>query len=171
MQLHVAVLRIFHCLRRSSIQQIDFHRDVRLIGINIVIGACAQSDRMNTADRLPGILRRMAMVSIPMLIFAPSGALSAAEAPASLTHYRCYICHADREAGVGPAFADVAAFYRGRKDATSKIANEIRQGIRGGGPWHMPPHPEISPAEAREMARYIMSLPRESAAPLKVDRP
>jgi len=40
----------------------------------------------------------------------------------------------------------------------TRIANDIRAGIRGGGPWHMPPHPEVSPEEARTMARYIMSL-------------
>ena len=82
----------------------------------------------------------------------------AAEPPPSLTHFRCYICHSDHETLVGPAFVDIASAYRGRKDAVAKIANDIRAGIRGGGPWHMPPHPEVSPAEARKMARHIMSL-------------
>ena len=82
----------------------------------------------------------------------------AAEAPKSLTLYRCYTCHSDREAGAGPAFADVAAAYRGKRNATVVIASEIRAGIVGGGPWHMPPHPEVSPAEAKTMAQYIMSL-------------
>lgn len=83
---------------------------------------------------------------------------TAAEPPDSLTRYRCYICHADREPLAGPAFADVAAALRGRRDAVAKIEIAIREGIRGGGPWHMPPHPEVSPADARAMARYIMSL-------------
>jgi cytochrome c551/c552 len=82
----------------------------------------------------------------------------AADPPPSLTHHRCYICHSDQEALVGPAFADIAAAYRGRKDAVDRIAKDIRAGVRSGGPWHMPPHPEISPSEARAMARYIMSL-------------
>lgn len=81
-----------------------------------------------------------------------------AEPPPSLNHYRCYICHSNQETLVGPAFAAVAAAYRGRRDAVTRIANDIRAGIRGGGPWHMPPHPEVSPEEARTMARYIMSL-------------
>ena len=59
---------------------------------------------------------------------------------------------------MGPAFADVAAAYRGQRDAVTRIANAIRAGMRSGGPWHMPPHPEVSPDEARAMARYIMSL-------------
>lgn len=75
-----------------------------------------------------------------------------------LTQYKCYICHADHETKAGPAYVDVARRYRADPDAVSRLAREIRRGIRGGGPWHMPPHPEVAPAEARAMARYIMSL-------------
>ena len=32
--------------------------------------------------------------------------------PPSLSRYRCYICHSDRETLVGPAFADIAAFSK-----------------------------------------------------------
>ena len=102
------------------------------------------------------------------LVMAPASLAAAGlvvEPPTLLTHYRCYTCHSDREARVGPALREIAAFYRGRQDAVSKIAADIRRGIKGGGPWHMPPHPEVSPEEARVMARYIMSLePREAAA-------
>jgi cytochrome c551/c552 len=87
-----------------------------------------------------------------------SQAALAAEPPPSLTHYRCYICHSDREPLVGPAFADIATAYQGRRDAVPSIANDIRAGMKTGGPWHMPPHPEVSREEARAMARYIMSL-------------
>lgn len=77
---------------------------------------------------------------------------------ALLTHYKCYICHADRETKAGPAYVDVAEQYRRSPNAVSMIALEIRRGLRHGGPWHMPPHPEVSVAEARAMARYIVSL-------------
>lgn len=91
-----------------------------------------------------------------------SGASAGDPAPVDprtlLTQYKCYICHADRETKAGPAYVDVAAHFRGKRDAASTIAGEIRRGLRRGGPWHMPPHPEVSPAEARAMARYIMSL-------------
>jgi cytochrome c len=83
---------------------------------------------------------------------------AAAEPPPSLTRYRCYICHSDQDPLAGPAFVDVAKSYGGRRDAIDSIARDIRDGVRTGGPWHMPPHPEVSPAEARAMARYIMSL-------------
>lgn len=75
-----------------------------------------------------------------------------------LTEHKCYICHSDYEAKAGPAYVDVAAQFRGRREAEEVIAAEIRNGIRGGGPWHMPPHPEVSANEARAIARYIMSI-------------
>ena len=102
----------------------------------------------------------------PIVVFltvVAQGAL-AAEPPPALTHYRCYICHSDQDALVGPAFADVARSYQGRRDAVDSIAHDIRAGIRTGGPWHMPPHPEVSAEEAHAMARYIMSLPPLPAA-------
>jgi cytochrome c551/c552 len=58
----------------------------------------------------------------------------------------------------GPAFADVAAVYRREPDAVRRMADVIRAGAASGGPWHMPPHPEVSAREARAMARYILSL-------------
>ena len=88
----------------------------------------------------------------------------AAEPPPSLTHRRCYICHADHDTLVGPSFADVALRYRGKRTAVTDISNQIRAGIRGGGPWHMPPHPEVSPDEARAMARYIMTVKPQAEA-------
>jgi cytochrome c len=94
----------------------------------------------------------------------------AAEAPPSLTHYRCYTCHSDREALAGPSFAEVAAAWQGRRDAVSRIAADIRAGMRSGGPWHMPPHPEVSRDEARAMARYIMSLAPQQPSVREVKR-
>lgn len=91
-------------------------------------------------------------------------AAAAAEPPASLTTYRCYLCHADRETRAGPAFEEVAARYRGTPRAVDVIADEIRSGLRTGGPWHMPPHPEVSERDARTMARYILSLKPEPAS-------
>jgi cytochrome c len=101
---------------------------------------------------------KMAWSIIVLGALAVSQGAPGAEPPSSLTRFRCYVCHSDRETLAGPAFADVAAAYRGRQDAVTRIARDIRAGTRGGGPWHMPPHPEVSPAEARAMARYIMSL-------------
>jgi cytochrome c len=105
------------------------------------------------------------------LLSAPAAAAGTPIDPATaFTHYRCYTCHSDREALAGPAFAEIAARYRGRKDAVSHVAEVISRGVRTGGPWHMPPHPEVSRDEARAMARYIMSLGDKAPAPQPADR-
>jgi cytochrome c len=92
-----------------------------------------------------------------------AGLLSIGEAQAQapqvlMQQYKCYICHADDEFKTGPAYADVAAKYKGNPEAVAILSSTIRKGAHGTGPWHMPPHPEVSDADARKMARYILSL-------------
>jgi cytochrome c551/c552 len=109
------------------------------------------------------------ILAMPLAAAADSAATT--EARALLTQYRCYVCHDDRDTVTGPAFADVAAQLHGQRSAVSDIAQAIRQGVRRGGPWHMPPHPEVSRTEANAMARYIMSLATESPAPPGAAKP
>jgi cytochrome c len=85
------------------------------------------------------------------------GAARAQDAQALLHRYRCDLCHADTAAKTGPSYAVIAAGYRGDAKAARKVAALIRSGAHGAGPWHMPPHPELSAAEASKMARYILS--------------
>ena len=115
------------------------------------------------ANKLRILTRSLPWIAVSTML--PSLAAEADTAPppdarSLLTQYKCYICHADRETKAGPAYADVAARLRDNPDAVSLIAHEIRRGLRRGGPWHMPPHPEVSTAEARTIARYIMSVKR-----------
>ena len=84
--------------------------------------------------------------------------LARAQAPAMLEQYKCYFCHTDREPKAGPAFADIAARYRGKPQATRMLVASVRNGRHGEGPWHMPPHPEVSEADAKTMVEYILSL-------------
>ena len=81
-----------------------------------------------------------------------------AQAPLMLQQYKCYFCHTDNEAKTGPAFVDVAARYRGRPKAITILVATVRKGRHGNGPWHMPPHPEVSEADAKQIVRYILSL-------------
>jgi cytochrome c len=100
-------------------------------------------------------------------IATPVPACAQVQTPqALLREYKCYICHADTDTKAGPAYVDVAARYRGKREAVAAIAAIIRNGRHGGGPWHMPPHPEVSDTDARAMARYILSLePRAALSP------
>jgi|SRR6516225_1227943 cytochrome c len=87
-----------------------------------------------------------------------ASAAQAEDAQALLGKYNCNFCHARDEAKTGPAFIDIAERYSGDTKAIAKLTVEIRNGAHGAGPWHMPPHPEVSEADARSMARYILAL-------------
>lgn len=83
-----------------------------------------------------------------------------ADAPAALDQYACSSCHAVHEGGVGPAFAWVAWRYRGRHGAQDAVAAFITRG--GEGPWGgVMPDLAVSPAQARELAQWILALPPE----------
>ncbi len=91
------------------------------------------------------------------LTMSAAGAAQAQTAQELLDRYRCGSCHADTEAKAGPAFVDVAARYAGNPQAIAIVSDFLRNGARGSGPWHMPPHPEISAGDANTIARYILS--------------
>ena len=71
----------------------------------------------------------------------------------------CMRCHGFERSYVGPTFADVGKRYAARADGTEYIARKIREG--GGGEWGrnlMPRHPQITEAQALQMAQWIVSL-------------
>ncbi len=88
---------------------------------------------------------------------AASGALGA-DTEALLEQYRCTICHAAREPLAGPSWSDIAARYRNQKQAEAVLTAKIRAGARGGGLWHMPPHPEVSKRDAEAIASWILAF-------------
>lgn len=71
----------------------------------------------------------------------------------------CLACHAVDNKLVGPAYKDVAAKYKGDKSAEGKLATKIQKG--GSGAWGqipMPANPQVSDAEAKTLAKWILSL-------------
>ena len=98
----------------------------------------------------------MALSSVLAMLF--NTAWAAGTPPQELLEkYRCTICHAESVAAAGPAWVDIATHYLGEQQANKLLADKIRSGAHGGGPWHMPPHPEVSEADAATLARYILS--------------
>ncbi|GAB4091116.1 c-type cytochrome [Flaviaesturariibacter terrae] len=93
---------------------------------------------------------------------ATESTTAAAGAPAGkalIAKSDCLSCHKETEPMVGPAYNAIARRYAGREDAVPTLAAKI---IRGGsGNWGqtpMTPHAGLSPDDADEMARYILSL-------------
>jgi cytochrome c len=71
----------------------------------------------------------------------------------------CLACHQIDKRKYGPNFKEVAAKYADRKNAVDMLAKKIRQGGTGvWGPDVMPPQPQVSAAEARTLAMYVLSL-------------
>ena len=90
-----------------------------------------------------------------------AGLLSAAPAFANADLAKaknCLACHATDKKLVGPAYKDVAAKYAGQKDAAATLATKIQKG--GVGVWGqvpMPPNPQVSEAEAKTLAEWVLS--------------
>jgi cytochrome c len=90
-------------------------------------------------------------------LLAASATASASEALAKSKG--CLNCHAIDSKRVGPAYKDVAQKYAGQADASAKLAAKVIQG--GGGAWGgmaMPPNPQVSPDEAKQLVQWILSL-------------
>ncbi|HXI01410.1 MAG TPA: c-type cytochrome [Sphingobacteriaceae bacterium] len=71
----------------------------------------------------------------------------------------CLACHKINEQLVGPAYSAVAAKYSNTDANLNYLADKIISG--GAGVWGevpMSPHSALSKADAKEMARYILSL-------------
>jgi len=71
----------------------------------------------------------------------------------------CLACHAVDNKLVGPGYKEVAAKYKGDKSAEDKLAQKIMKG--GSGVWGqipMPANPQVSAAEAKTLAKWVLSL-------------
>lgn len=70
----------------------------------------------------------------------------------------CMACHAMDKKLVGPAYKEVAKKYAGDKSAADKLAGKIVKG--GAGVWGavpMPANPQVSEAEAKKLAAWVLS--------------
>lgn len=66
---------------------------------------------------------------------------------------------------MGPPFQQIAARYRDRADALDYLARKIRNGSVGEwGRTVMPRQPQVTEAQAHEMALWLVSLPVPPAA-------
>jgi sulfite dehydrogenase len=81
----------------------------------------------------------------------------------------CFNCHNTQTKIIGPAYKDVAAKYRGKPDAIEKVSHQIRNGGSGlWGPIPMPPFKQLSDAQVKILADWILSpelLAPKSLAP------
>ena len=96
-----------------------------------------------------------------LLIMAAMAAISApAMADEALAKSKnCMACHAVDKKLVGPAYKDIAKKYAGDAKAVDMLAAKIIKG--GSGVWGaipMPANPQVSEADAKKLASWVMGL-------------
>ena len=97
----------------------------------------------------------------PIVLGLAFGAILASPAFASADlaqKKNCMACHAADKKVIGPAYKEVATKYAGQKDAADKLAQKILKG--GSGVWGavpMPANPQVSDAEAKTLATWVLS--------------
>lgn len=75
------------------------------------------------------------------------------------TAKNCMACHAMDKKLVGPAYKEVARKYASDNTAADKLASKIIKG--GSGVWGavpMPANPQVSEAEAKKLAAWVLSV-------------
>jgi cytochrome c len=96
-----------------------------------------------------------ALTALAAITVAPAAYAS----PELAQKKNCMACHAIDKKLVGPAFKDVAAKHAKDKDAVAKLADKIIKGGSGvWGPVPMPANAQVSPAEAKLLATWVLSL-------------
>ncbi len=93
------------------------------------------------------------------LIAATAVAAPALADQALATAKNCMACHAVDKKLVGPSYKEVATKYAAQKDAVDKLALKIVKGGAGvWGPVPMPANPQVSEAEAKKLAAWVMTI-------------
>lgn len=73
--------------------------------------------------------------------------------------HNCVACHSNERKMLGPSYRDIAAKYAANPRAAEILAKKIKDG--GAGVWGqmpMPPHPQMSDADALTLARHILTI-------------
>ena len=103
-------------------------------------------------------MKSLALPAAVVFTFA-SGAALAADAQQLLKEKACLSCHTVDKKLVGPAYTEVAAKYKSRKDAEAYLTKKIKEGSTGvWGPIPMPPNGTVGDDEAKTLAKYILTV-------------
>lgn len=102
----------------------------------------------------------MAAVALPAILLVNQP--GRADVPAGQQLFEkndCTTCHAVDHKLVGPSYQDVARKFAGQSDAMQTLVDAIRKGHVGTwGQVPMPPHPNISDTDLKEIVNWILSL-------------
>lgn len=108
----------------------------------------------------------MKALTLATLVLAAWGPATALASEKLAQEKQCMGCHAIKTDGAAPSFQRIAAQWKGKTNAEAQMVFTIREGSAGtGGPhWgkaKMPDQserPRVSEGEARQLARWILTL-------------
>ncbi len=72
--------------------------------------------------------------------------------------YGCLACHAVDKKVIGPSYKEVAAKYKGQKDAEAKLVDKVKKGSTGvWGKIPMPPNASVPDADIKALVKWVLS--------------
>ena len=93
------------------------------------------------------------------------------EGVAEISRSNCTGCHDFKANSAGPSFAAISNRYAGKPTAVALLADHIRSGSHGSwGAGRMPPHPDMSAAQAAAIARWIVSSGNDSSVQYSIGK-
>lgn len=103
------------------------------------------------------------MKRLPILVacaaLAAAGVTQAQNADELLKKHACIACHAIDKKLVGPAYAEVAAKYKGDAKAAAMLMDKVKKGSVGTwGQVPMPPNAAVPDADIKTMVTYVLGL-------------
>lgn len=103
----------------------------------------------------------MSMLVAAGVMFAAGQALAVDDAAGQALAQKsgCLLCHAVDKKVLGPSYKDVAAKYKGQKDAEAKLITKVAKGGSGTwGPVPMPANsPKVSDADIKTLVEWVLS--------------
>lgn len=94
-------------------------------------------------------------VAVSVSLTAASPAMASEELAKK---HNCLACHAVDKKIVGPSYKEVAAKYRGDKDAEAKLFEKVKKG--GVGVWGqipMPPNATVPDPDIKALVKWVLS--------------
>jgi cytochrome c len=95
-----------------------------------------------------------------LMLAGQAGAVDAKAAEALAQKSGCLACHSVSNKVVGPAYKDIAAKYKGDKNAEAKLIEKVKKGGSGvWGPIPMPPNsPHVKDQDIKTIVQWILTM-------------
>ena len=104
-------------------------------------------------------MKQFVIAALMLGAAASAHAVDAAKAQEIANKNACMGCHQVDKKLVGPSYKEVAAKYKGDKNALATLTKKVKSGGSGvWGPVPMPANAQVSEAEAKQLVQWIMTV-------------